>query len=207
MLRRGRSLGETRYDGSVTTENNSIFEPDGRAIPYVDEMSEGDGPVLVLIPGRGLEGGALGSVAHILAGEGIRVLRIGSRADDAATLEERVQDASDVMDHVGIGATWIGGHGVGGTVARALSAKRTDRALGVLLLGVEDVDVPIAPSVPILIIQGSADDVMPPANGEKLRASAVERASVVTIEGGGHLFPVSDPVDTAFAIEDYLAWD
>ena len=43
----------------MTTENNSIFEPDGRAIPYVDEMSEGDGPVLVLIPGRGLEGGAL----------------------------------------------------------------------------------------------------------------------------------------------------
>ena len=207
MLRRRRSFGETRYDGSVTTENNSIFEPDGRAIPYVDEMSEGDGPVLVLIPGRGLEGGALGSVAHILAGEGIRVLRIGNRADDDATLDERVQDASDVMDHVGIGATWIGGHGVGGTVARALSAKRTDRALGVLLLGVEDVDVPIAPSVPILIIQGSADDVMPPANGEKLRESAKERASVVTIEGGGHLFPVSDPVDTAFAIEDYLAWD
>ncbi|WP_345188662.1 alpha/beta fold hydrolase [Microbacterium panaciterrae] len=188
---------------------NSIFEPDGRAIPYVDEMSEGDGPALVLIPGRGLEGGALGSVAHILAGEGIRVLRVGSRAEDeaGATLEQRVQDASDVMDHVGIGATWIGGHGVGGTVARALSAQRTDRALGVLLLGVEDVDVPIAPAVPILIIQGSDDDVMPQANGEKLRAAALERATVVTIEGGGHLFPVSDPVDTAFAIEDYLAWD
>ncbi|GAA4491026.1 hypothetical protein GCM10023171_34260 [Microbacterium panaciterrae] len=172
-------------------------------------MSEGDGPALVLIPGRGLEGGALGSVAHILAGEGIRVLRVGSRAEDeaGATLEQRVQDASDVMDHVGIGATWIGGHGVGGTVARALSAQRTDRALGVLLLGVEDVDVPIAPAVPILIIQGSDDDVMPQANGEKLRAAALERATVVTIEGGGHLFPVSDPVDTAFAIEDYLAWD
>lgn len=188
---------------------NSIFEPDGRAIPYVDEMSDGDGPVLVLIPGRGLEGGALGSVAHILAGEGIRVLRIGSRAGEESelTLEQRVQDASDVMDHAGIGATWIGGHGVGGTVARALSAKRTDRALGVLLLGVEDVDVPLAPSVPILIVQGSEDAVMPPANGEKLRASAPERASIVTIPGGGHLFPVSDPVDTAFAIEDYLAWD
>ena len=188
---------------------NSIFEPAGRAIPYVDEMSEGDGPALVLIPGRGLEGGALGSVAHILAGEGIRVLRIGSRAVDEGdvTLEQRVQDASDVMDHVGIGATWIGGHGVGGTVARALSARRTDRALGVLLLGVEGVDVPLAPSVPVLIIQGSADEVMPVANGEQLRETMPERASIVTIEGGGHLFPVTDPVDTAFAIEDYLAWD
>ncbi|MGN8024777.1 alpha/beta fold hydrolase [Microbacterium sp. 22242] len=188
---------------------NTIFEPDGRAIPYVDEMSEGDGPALVMIPGRGLEGGALGSVAHILAGEGIRVLRIGSRAGDEAsvTLAQRVQDASDVMDHVGMGASWIGGHGVGGTVARALSAERTDRALGVLLLGVEDVDVPLAPSVPVLIIQGSADEVMPPANGEKLRATMPERASIVTIDGGEHLFPVTDPVDTAFAIEDYLAWD
>ncbi|MBS1673296.1 MAG: alpha/beta hydrolase [Actinobacteria bacterium] len=173
-------------------------------------MSEGDGPALVLIPGRGLEGGALGSVAHILAGEGIRVLRIGSRAadeGDQVTFDQRVQDASDVMDHVGIGATWIGGHSVGGTVARALSAKRTDRALGVLLLGVEDVDVPIAPAVPVLIIQGSDDDVTPAANGEKLQAELPERASIVTIDGGGHLFPVSDPVDTAFAIEDYLAWD
>ncbi|WP_295013179.1 alpha/beta fold hydrolase [uncultured Microbacterium sp.] len=188
---------------------NSIFEPDGRAIPYVDEMSEGDGPALVLIPGRGLEGGALGSVAHILAGEGIRVLRIGSRAgsDETVSLQQRVDDASDVMDHVGIGASWIGGHGVGGTVARALSAKRTDRALGVLLLGVEDVDVPLAPAVPVLIVQGSEDDVMPPVNGERLRDAAPERTSIVTIEGGGHLFPVSDPVDTAFAIEDYLAWD
>ena len=195
-----------RYDIEVT--QNSIFEPDGRAIPYVDEMSEGDGPALVLIPGRGLEGGALGSVAHILAGEGIRVLRVGSRAgDDDLTLQERAQDASDVMDHVGIGATWIGGHGVGGTVARALSAERTDRALGVLLLGVEDVDVPLAPAVPVLIIQGSADEVMPPANGDRLRAAIPERASIVTIDDGGHLFPVTDPVDTAFAIEDYLAWD
>lgn len=188
---------------------NRIFEPDGRAIPYVDEMAEGDGPALVLIPGRGLEGGALGSVAHILAGEGIRVLRIGSRAgsDESVSLQERVDDASDVMDHVGIAGTWIGGHGVGGTVARALASKRTDRALGLLLLGVEDVDVPLAPAIPVLIIQGSDDDVMPPANGERLQATAPERASIVTIAGGGHLFPVSDPVDTAFAIEDYLAWD
>ncbi|MDQ4213968.1 alpha/beta hydrolase [Microbacterium capsulatum] len=190
-----------------TEIENSVFEPEGRAIPYVDEMSEGDGPALVLIPGRGLEGGALGSVAHILAGEGIRVLRIGSRGSGDVSVEEWAADASDVMDHVGIGATWIGGHGVGGTVARTLSAQRTDRALGVLLLGVEDVDAPIAPSVPVLIIQGSADEVMPAANGEKLRDAMSERASVVTIEGGGHLFPVSDPVDTAFAIEDYLAWD
>ncbi|MFE2774047.1 alpha/beta fold hydrolase [Microbacterium resistens] len=188
---------------------SSIFEPDGRAIPYFDE-GVGDGPSLVLIPGRGAEGGALGSIAHILEGEGIRVLRIGTRSTpegEELSIEQRVEDAIAVMDHVGFAGGWIGGHGTGGTVARTLVLAHPERALGLLLLGVEDVEVPLAPAIPVLIIQGSADDVTPPVNGERLQATAPDRASIVTIDGGGHLFPVTDPVDTAFAIEDYLAWD
>lgn len=187
--------------------DTQIFEPEGRAIPYVDE-GHGDGPSLVLISERGLEG-VLGSIAHILEGEGFRVLRIGSRAvaSDAPSREQDVSDAVAVMDHVGLRGGWIGGHGAGGTVARALVAAHADRALGLLLLGVEEQDVPLAAAIPVLIIQGSDDDTTPPANGEQLRAAAPERTSIVTIAGGGHLFPVTHPVDTAFAIEDYLAWD
>src|SRR5690606_6149173 len=109
------------------------------------------------------------------------------------------------MVHVGLRGGWIGGHGAGGTVARALVAAHADRALGLLLLGVETADVPLAPAIPILVVQGSDDDVTPASNGMQLRETAPERTSVVTIAGGGHLFPITHPVDTAFAIEDYLA--
>ncbi|MGB4136713.1 MAG: alpha/beta hydrolase [Microbacterium sp.] len=173
------------------------FEPDGRAVPYIDE-GEGDGPVLLLVLDRGFEGGALGSVAHILAEAGYRVLRVGTG---------EVADVLAVMDHIGLEDAWIGGHAAGGTVARAFAAAHTDRANGLLLLGVEDVDIALSPMLPVLIMQGSDDDVTPPANGERLKATAAHLVTTVTIDGAGHLFPMTHPVDTALPIEDYLDWD
>lgn len=188
---------------------NSIFEPDGRAVPYVYEGGE-DGPALVLIPGRGMEGGALGSVSHILSEEGFRVLRVGSRttADGVdVALADWADDVIAVMDHIGLGDAWIGGHGAGSTVARTVVAAHSERADGLLLLGVEDVDIPLAAALPVLIIQGTDDDTTPPANAEKLQASAPDRASIASLSGAGHLFPMTHPVDTAMIIEDYLDWD
>lgn len=176
---------------------NSIFEPSGRAVPYVDE---GDGPVgLVLIPEGGLDGDALGVVAHYLAEEaGFRVVRIG-----AVTVEDMVA----VLDHLGLEHSWIGGHGSGGTVARAFAAAHADRANGLLLLGVEEETIPLVPAIPVLIIQGSDDDITPPARGERLRSIAPERASITNIDGADHLFPMTHPVETAVVIEEYLDWD
>lgn len=184
------------------------FEPDGRAIAYVDE---GEGPVtLVLIQERGLGADVLGVIGHYLAEEaGFRVLRIGHRVEDGGVeipLDVRVDDALSVIDHVGIGATWIGGHGYGGTVARALAAAHHERANGLLLLGVEDVDIPVAPAIPVLIVQGAADAATPPENGDRLQAGMPERASVKTIEGD-HLFPMTHPIEAAVIIEEYLDWD
>ncbi|WP_341579691.1 alpha/beta hydrolase [Microbacterium schleiferi] len=65
----------------------------------------------------------------------------------------------------------------------------------------------IPPSIPILIIQGSDDEVSPPANGQALAAVAPERISVVTIEGARDLFPLTHVGETAWPIEDYLDWD
>ncbi len=185
---------------------NSIFEPDGRAVPYIDE---GDGPALVLLLERGLEGDAVDSVAHFLAEEGFRVLRIAARAASgaAATTDERIDDALAVMDHVGLEHAWIGGHASGGTVARAFAAQHTDRANGLLLLGVEEGSTPLAEGIPSLIIQASDDEVTPPAIGERLQAAASDRASIVSIDGAGHLFPLTHPIETAGIIEDYLDWD
>ncbi|WP_137846495.1 alpha/beta hydrolase [Microbacterium sp. 2FI] len=185
--------------------DTQIFEPDGRAIPFV---VEGEGPVsLVLIPEPGQDRDVLGVISHYLVEEaGFHVVRIGIRPD-AGSLDESVADAVAVIDHLGLEHTWIGGHGAGGTVARAFSAVHHDRVNGLLLLGVEDQDIPLAPVIPVLIIQGSTDDVTPPVHGEQLQATAPERASLKVIAGAGHLFPATNPIDTAFIIEEYLDWD
>ncbi|MBW8762553.1 MAG: alpha/beta hydrolase [Microbacterium sp.] len=183
-----------------------IFEPEGRAIPFVDE---GDGPVkLVLIQEHGLAADVLGVVGHYLAEEaGFHVLRIGHRGGAAdVSFDDRVADALAVIDHVGIEDTWFGGHGFGGTVARALVSAHPDRANGLLMLGVEDVDIPVAPAIPVLIVQGDDDTVTPAANAERLRSTVPDRASIKPIPGD-HLFPMHHPIETAVAIEEYLDWD
>ncbi|MGH3688622.1 MAG: alpha/beta fold hydrolase [Microbacterium sp.] len=189
--------------------DTQIFEPDGRAIPFVDE---GDGPVkLVLIQERDLAADVLGVVAHYLAEEaGFHVLRIGHRAEtkhEEVSLDDRVEDALAVIDHVGLGDTWIGGHGFGGTVARAFALAHPDRVNGLALLAVEENDIVLAPVMPVLIIQGTDDLVTPFANGEQLQSTAPERASVKSIDGADHLFPMTHPIETAVVIEEYLDWD
>ncbi|MFB8386435.1 alpha/beta fold hydrolase [Microbacterium sp. NPDC055910] len=183
--------------------DTQIFEPEGRSIPFVEE---GEGPVkLVLLPES--EQDLLAIVAHYLAEEaGFHVIRIGLRPD-AANLDERVQDVIAVIDHLGLDHTWVGGHGSGGTVARAVVSAHGDRANGLLLLGVEDEDIPLAPVIPVLIVQGDGDEVTVPANGERLQSTAPERASIKTVEGAGHLFPLTHPIETAVIIEEYLDWD
>ncbi|MBO0979289.1 alpha/beta fold hydrolase [Microbacterium sp. SD291] len=186
--------------------DTQIFEPDGRAIPFVDE---GDGPVkLVLIQEHGLAADVLGVVSHYLAEEaGFHVLRIGHRADGAdASFDERVADALAVIDHAGLQETWIGGHGFGGTVARALVEAHPDRANGLLLLGVEGTDIPVPPAIPVLIIQGTEDSMTPAANAERLQSTVPDRSSIKTI-AGDHLFPMTHPIETAVVIEEYLDWD
>lgn len=183
-----------------------ILEPDGRAIPF---LVEGEGPVpLVLIPDRGQDD--LGVVGHYLAEEaGFHIIRIGYRPDPDAALStaDRVQDVMDVLDHLALGHTWIGGHGFGGTVARTAVAAHPERANGLLLLGVEDVDIPLAPVIPVLIVQGSSDQLTPRANAERLQSSAPERASIKVVDDAGHSFPRTHPIQTAVIIEEYLDWD
>lgn len=184
---------------------SSIFDPTGRAVRYVDE---GEGPVaLVLIPEADTDNEVLGIVAHYLAEEaGFRVLRIGHRPGEA-TLAERSDDVIAVMDQVGLADAWIGGHGFGGSVAATVVAEHPDRSNGLLLLGVADAGIALAPVLPILIVQATADDVTPMTNAEQLHATAPERSSIKTVEGADHLFPVTHPVETAVIIEEYLDWD
>ncbi len=215
-----------------------IFEPEGRAIPYA---VEGEGPAVVLIAGQGLTIAYLGTLAHSVAEEDFRVVRIGSRrpssdADTTVTMNDLARDVVDVMDSLSVDHAWVGGHGFGGAVARVVALDHHDRVNGVLLMGVataatdavdlsevaaafHDADVlalqrsawegpgELAPTVPVLVIQGAEDRITPPENGEALREAAPGLVSVVTIDGAGHLFPATHMGATSWAIEDYLDWD
>lgn len=185
------------------TETQTL-ENAGRVVRYA---VEGDGPVgLVLIPEGGLDSAALGVVAHYLAEEaGFHVVRVGTAQD--ATLEQRAADVLAVIDHLGLDHTWVGAHGSAGPLARVFAASHHERVNGLLLLGVEDADIPLAPVIPVLIVQGTDDEVNPPGNGERLQATAPERASIKTVSGAGHLFPMTHPIATAVIIEEYLDWD
>lgn len=178
-----------------------IFEPDARAISYA---VEGNGPTVVLVAEKGLPIDYLGTLAHILVEEDFRVLRV---AADHTAAHDLARGVVDIMDAVGIEDAWLGGHGFGGSVARAVALDFHDRVNGVLLLGVEAGDLTLAEGLPVLVIQGSEDDVTPPANGEALQAAAPDRVSVVSVDGGGHLFPSENVGATSWAIEDYLDWD
>jgi pimeloyl-ACP methyl ester carboxylesterase len=66
---------------------------------------------------------------------------------------------------------------------------------------------PIAPNLAVLVIQAESDPVTPVAAAERLQASAPERVSLARVPGAGHLYPLTHPGETAWEIEDYLAWD
>ncbi|QEW03609.1 alpha/beta fold hydrolase [Microbacterium lushaniae] len=258
----------------MTVATPQTFEPDGRAIPFVDE---GEGPVVVLLPGRGLNISYLGTLAHVLVEEGFRIVRIGSRTpapDAAVTMHDLAQDVVDVLDRLSLDSAWVGGHAFGGAVARTVALDHPDRTEGILLMGVEGTEplaadvvqalqaafteaagpapldampvlaggsvdptwawnvfsraresavepmqtaalaatpsdewMRLAPSLPVLILQGTEDRVTVPANGDQLQASAADRASAARIDGGGYLFPMTHPGEIGMQIEDYLAWD
>ena len=162
--------------------------------------------------------------------------RPSADGDTAVSLKDLAQDVIDVMDHLAVTDAWVGGHAFGGSVARVVALDHHDRVNGVLLLGVEgaeptpdaslevpahvrDADVeslqtaaweapaPLAEGLPVLIIQGTDDHITPPAHGEALLAAAPDRVSVVSVDGGGYLFPFTHMGATSWAIEDYLDWD
>lgn len=187
----------------MTIAPPETFEPDGRAISYIDE---GAGPAVVLIAETGQQIGSLGTLASILVEEDFRVLRLGP-PDAAGDVHAHARAVIDLMDAVGLDHAWIGGHGDGGTVARAVPVDHHDRVNGVLLLAPATSEIPLPTDIPVLVIHGTADDVTPFGESERLVASAPATASLKAVEGAGHLFPATHPGETSWFIEDYLDWD
>lgn len=62
----------------------------------------------------------------------------------------------------------------------------------------------LAPGKTALIIQGSRDQIAPPANGEQLAAENPGQVKLAWIDGAGHLFPFLQPDRTARAIVENI---
>jgi pimeloyl-ACP methyl ester carboxylesterase len=56
--------------------------------------------------------------------------------------------------------------------------------------------------MPVLVLHGSDDEVMPVGNGERL-AERIPGARLVILDGAGHLFWHEDPERAARAILDF----
>ena len=82
----------------MTTAPLQTFEPDGRAIAYIDE---GTGPAVILIPETGQDIASLGTLASILIEEDFRVLRLAP-LDVTADMSGLAQAVVDIMDAVGL---------------------------------------------------------------------------------------------------------
>lgn len=57
--------------------------------------------------------------------------------------------------------------------------------------------------VPTLVIVGSADKMTPPRLGEAL-SHGIRNARLVTIENGGHMFPLEQPDAVAAAVQEFI---
>ncbi|MFV0463490.1 MAG: alpha/beta fold hydrolase [Nostocoides sp.] len=55
-----------------------------------------------------------------------------------------------------------------------------------------------------VVIQGTRDQIAPPANGDQLAAEYPDQVRLVTIDDAGHLFPLLNPTATAKAILDNI---
>lgn len=131
-------------------------------------------------------------------------------ADAARALETALSDAAedDMLDAMRV----LAGEGIDTGFARTVFTLGRDRAADAVqsaALAATPVAEwqALAPSLPVLILQGTDDRVTVPANAERLQASASDRASLARIPGGGYLFALTHPGEIGMEVEDYLAWD
>jgi len=157
----------------VTENQRQILDPGDRDIVFLDE---GSGPAIVLLPEAGLDFAYFGALVSILLEEDFRVVRILPRRSLAgATVRDHAQDVVDVLEHLSIDDAWIGGHGVGGALARAVALAHHDHVNGILLLGVAD-EAPADRALDAEI-RSVFGDAFSPAHHERRALSATLTAS------------------------------
>src|SRR5262249_41261780 len=105
----------------------------------IDVITEGSGPLIVLLPSRGRDSEDYDEVAHGLAGHGFRVLRPQPRGIGQSkgpltnvTLHDFARDIAAVIKHYG-GPAVIVGHAYGNWVARMTATDHPELVRGVVI--------------------------------------------------------------------------
>src|ERR1700733_178745 len=103
-------------------------------------LSQGSGPVIVLLPSLGQSGEDYDSVAALLASDGFRVLRPQPRGIgrskgpmDGLNIHDLAADVAKVIENENKGPVIVAGHAFGNFVARQIAADRPDLVRGVVV--------------------------------------------------------------------------
>ena len=107
----------------------------------IDVISEGAGPLVVLLPSRGRDSEDYDEVAAGIARAGYRVLRPQPRGTcrsigpmTGLTLHDLAGDVAAVIEHAGGGPAVVAGHAFGNWVARMTAADHPRLVRGVVIL-------------------------------------------------------------------------
>jgi len=106
----------------------------------IEVMSQGSGPVIVLLPSLGRSGEDYEGVAAMLAAQGFRVLRPQPRGIgrskgpmDGLNMHDLAADVARVIESENKGPVIVVGHAFGNFVARQIAADRPDLVRGVVV--------------------------------------------------------------------------
>ena len=122
----------------MTAARTRKIVPAGEA--RIEVITEGDGPLLVLLPSSSRDSEDFDAIAAAFAASGLRVLRPQPRGMGASvgwmenlTLHDFAADVAAVIAAEAIGPAIVLGHAFGQWVARTLAADRPDLVRGVVL--------------------------------------------------------------------------
>src|SRR5262245_10496876 len=130
-------------------------------------LSQGDGPLVVLLPSLGRGAQDFDPIAERLADAGYRVLRPQPRGIGASVgpltgidMHDYAADVAAVIEHAGDGPAFVVGHAFGNRVARMLATDRPELVAAVALVAANIGKAPSPPDVRAAI-RNSADASLP----------------------------------------------
>jgi pimeloyl-ACP methyl ester carboxylesterase len=133
----------------------------------IEVLSQGDGPLVVLLPSLGRGAEDFDPIAKRLADAGYRVLRpqprgIGRSEGPLADMDlhDCAADIAAVIAHAGNGPAFVVGHAFGNRVARMLATDRPELVAAVALVAANIGKAPSPPDVRAAI-RNSADASLP----------------------------------------------
>jgi pimeloyl-ACP methyl ester carboxylesterase len=115
----------------------------------LEVLSQGSGPVIVMLPSLGRSGEDYDAVAAMLAADGFKVLRPQPRGIgrskgpmDGLSMHDLAADIAKVIETENNGSVIVVGHAFGNFVARQVAADRPDLVRGVVVAAASSGKVP-----------------------------------------------------------------